>query len=95
MNSMKNLLILLFFAVALSFAACGGGSGSSTTDAESKTESMEAVDKTGPEYTSAYVCPMHCKGSGSAEPGQCPVCKMDYVVNEDLHNHDDHKGHNH
>lgn len=36
----------------------------------------------GPEYTSAYVCPMHCEGSGSAEPGKCPVCGMEYVANE-------------
>lgn len=43
----------------------------------------------GPEYTSAYVCPMHCEGSGSAEPGKCPACGMDYVKNED-HVHDGH-----
>ena len=43
----------------------------------------EAVDKTGPEYTSAYVCPMHCEGSGSEEPGKCPVCGMEYVANAD------------
>jgi hypothetical protein len=92
MNSMKNLLILSLFAMSLLVAACGGSSNSSSnTDAES----MEAVDKNEPEYTSAYVCPMHCKGSGSAEAGKCPVCKMDYVVNEDHHNHDDHEGHNH
>jgi len=51
------------------------------------------TDKSGPEYTSAYVCPMHCKGSGSATAGTCPVCKMDYVANAHAgHNHD---GHNH
>lgn len=59
----------------------------------------EAVDKSGPEYTSAYVCPMHCKGSGSAEAGKCPACKMDYVANAehagDGHDHGDHEGHNH
>ncbi len=35
----------------------------------------------GPEYTSAYICPMHCAGSGSNEPGKCPVCGMEYVKN--------------
>lgn len=35
------------------------------------------------EYTSAFVCPMHCKGSGSDEAGTCPVCKMDYVAQAD------------
>jgi hypothetical protein len=41
-------------------------------------------DRQGPEYTSAYICPMHCEGSGSSEPGTCPVCGMDYVQNPDL-----------
>ena len=39
------------------------------------------TDKTGIEYTSTYVCPMHCEGSGAEEAGQCPVCGMDYVLN--------------
>ena len=37
----------------------------------------------GPEYNSAYVCPMHCEGSGSDQPGTCPVCGMDYVAQKD------------
>ena len=37
----------------------------------------------GKEYTSAYVCPMHCKGSGSEEAGKCPVCGMSYVAQAD------------
>lgn len=32
-----------------------------------------------PAYTSTYVCPMHCPGGGSAKPGICPGCGMDYV----------------
>lgn len=39
-------------------------------------------NKQGTEYTSAYVCPMHCEGSGSDTAGSCPVCNMDYVKNE-------------
>jgi len=39
-------------------------------------------NKQGKEYTSAYVCPMHCEGSGSSSEGQCPVCEMDYVKND-------------
>ncbi len=42
----------------------------------------KAKDKTGKEYTAAYICPMHCKGSGSDKAGTCPVCKMDYVKNK-------------
>ena len=41
-------------------------------------EVEQKVDKTSKEYTSAYICPMHCEGSGSEEPGKCPVCGMDY-----------------
>ena len=56
-------------------------------------------EKQGKEYTSAYVCPMHCEGSGSEEAGKCPVCGMDYVKNEN-HKPDEpaevnHDGHNH
>ncbi len=46
----------------------------------------------GKEYTSAYVCPMHCEGSGSDQPGTCPVCGMDYVARaehiQDGHGHE-------
>ncbi len=34
----------------------------------------------GTAYESAYVCPMHCEGSGSDKAGTCPACKMDYVA---------------
>lgn len=37
----------------------------------------------GKEFTSAYVCPMHCKDSGSDEPGKCPACGMAYVAQAD------------
>lgn len=37
------------------------------------------------EYTAAYICPMHCEGSGSTQEGVCPVCGMDYVKNEQEH----------
>ena len=64
MKICKNLLLpLALFAFTLS--ACGNAA--------------ENTDKTGKEYTSAYVCPMHCEGSGSDASGKCPVCEMDYV----------------
>ncbi len=43
----------------------------------------------GDQFTSAYVCPMHCVGSGSDKEGKCPKCKMDYVAQAD-HGHDGH-----
>jgi hypothetical protein len=61
------LLGILFTAIA----ACN------TTNNENKTE------QAGPEYTSAYVCPMHCEGSGSDTAGLCPVCGMDLIENAD------------
>ena len=63
-----------------------------------------SIDKSGPEWTSDYICPMHCKGSGSANVGTCPVCKMDLVKNKDKkvdgneghdHSEHDHSGHDH
>ncbi len=98
---MKNLklfmLLVMAFATISLFSGCGGDTASDKT---SKT--VSGKDKSGPEYTSAYICPMHCKGSGSKRAGTCPVCKMDYVVNKNApkkqggHNHNhSHDGHNH
>ncbi|MFT4522228.1 MAG: hypothetical protein ACI8ZN_001168 [Bacteroidia bacterium] len=41
------------------------------------------TEEKGKEYTSTYVCPMHCEGSGSDSAGTCPVCGMDYVLNKE------------
>ncbi len=35
------------------------------------------------EYTSRYICPNHCPGSGSDKPGVCPVCGMELIENPD------------
>jgi hypothetical protein len=85
---MKYLLFILL--IGLGFTAC-------KHNHSHNSENSETVDKSGPEYTSTFICPMHCEGSGSDEPGKCPVCKMNYVINEDLdnvgtsgHDHDDH-----
>lgn len=90
---MKIVKIALMTAalacMSLATTACGGHSHAEDTEQQGK------------EYTSAYICPMHCDGSGSEEAGQCPVCGMDYVMNEDQpaesHSHDDHShdGHDH
>jgi Cu(I)/Ag(I) efflux system membrane fusion protein len=40
------------------------------------------TNKTGKEYTSAFICPMRCEGSGSEVAGECPVCGMKYVKNK-------------
>ncbi len=84
---------MIFSVIAISTYSCK--SDSKTNDV--KTEQA----KQGKEYTSAYVCPMHCKGSGSDKAGSCPVCGMAYEKNKDHktdgHSHQghDHSGHNH
>jgi len=79
----------MLFATAFVFAACGG-----------EAENQEGKD--GKEYTSAYICPMHCEGSGSSDAGKCPVCGMNYVANpdhttdvQDNHNHNHDHDHDH
>lgn len=73
------LFVITLSVIGVVSVSCGNKSHSST----------ELSEKQGKEYTSAYVCPMHCEGSGSADPGTCPVCGMDYVKNED-HSTDNH-----
>ena len=83
---------MAILAFGLSFSACGNAS--------------QETEQNSKKYTSAYVCPMHCEGSGSDQAGKCPVCAMDYVANaeheSDGHDHDqgehnqsDHEGHTH
>ena len=84
---MKYLFFVLL--LGLSISAC-----KHSHDHSHNQDGVENVDKSGPEYTSAYICPMHCKGSGSDSAGTCPVCGMDYVVNEDL-NKEDNDDHDH
>lgn len=83
---MRKLIIHFVPAVLLFFwlAACGPGEEHNDHQHDaSATESVEAAHGEGKEYTSAYVCPMHCEGSGSEEPGTCPVCGMAYVASSE------------
>ena len=70
---MKYIKIIFLFvalsATSITISSCGGNSSN--------------TEKQGKEYTSAYICPMHCDSSGSEEAGKCPVCGMDYVKNKD------------
>jgi len=88
---MKNLKMFLFLAFlstgALTVASCGGS-------ASQGEEATEQADDRGPEYTSDFVCPMHCEGSGSDKAGTCPKCGMAYVENTEKSD-EEHDGHNH
>ncbi len=104
---MKNSSLLGLFACLFLVGMLIGCGDTATTAEDQSTESTEmeqGEDMSGPEYTSAYICPMHCAGSGSAEMGTCPECGMEYVANPDMaapageaHDHDghDHDGHDH
>ena len=89
MKVLKTTLTVLAIAIlGLTTYSCKGDN-----KAQDKTTQE---GKQGKEYTSAYICPMHCEGSGSDKAGDCPVCGMAYEKNKD-HKSDghDHSGHNH
>lgn len=73
--------VILLIATTFIFTAC-------SFNMDSK-ENENQTEQTGKEYTSAYICPMHCDGSGSDKEGTCPVCEMDYEKNE-THSEDGH-----
>lgn len=75
---MKSTVKTIFTVMTLAFF------GLSMTSCGNSGSNSDGVEQTGPEYTSAYICPMHCKGSGSAEAGTCPVCKMDLKKNDKI-----------
>ena len=92
MNSNVLKLVILFFTIAM--VSCSNGSDGH----EGHNHEQGAVEQVvhhgeGKEYNSAYVCPMHCEGSGSDQAGNCPVCGMAYVAFEE-HVKNNHE-HNH
>ena len=42
---------------------------------------MNKSQELGKEYTAKYICPDHCKGSGSDKEGECPNCEMELMEN--------------
>lgn len=87
-------LFVLVFGLGLLMTSCSGGDAQNGANDDQQEEMMHddhdhdhddttmeagAMHGEGKEYTSAYVCPMHCTGSGSEEEGKCPVCGMAYV----------------
>lgn len=74
----KSTLLLTALSFVFSIMQC------KPKTEEAAAPKIEKQDTSGPEYTSKYICPMFCKGSGSDQPGVCPVCEMDYVLNENL-----------
>jgi len=89
MSIQKIAFMAILFSLSIWATACGH----SHDHGNAQQQEEQQVDRSGPEYTSAYICPMHCPGSGSEQPGKCPKCEMDYIANKD-HDHD-HEGHDH
>lgn len=92
----KSFMAIFGLSLSLVLSACGGKHDhAADTSKEADAKEMPATaDESGPEYTSAYICPMHCPGSGSADPGKCPACGMDYVKNDPAEK-TGHEGHSH
>ena len=86
MKLFKSLTLAFMLACVSGFLVSCSGS-----KADSNEETSTASHGEGSEFNSAYVCPMHCEGSGSDKPGECPVCGMDYIAQsehaEDGHSH--------
>jgi hypothetical protein len=82
---MKKLFFSILTIAIFGLTSCGSDQQKSGTNAAGDAK----AHGTSKEYTSAYVCPMHCEGSGSEQPGKCPVCEMDYVAQSE-HTHDGH-----
>lgn len=86
MNTIIRNFVVIAFAGALFLSL------SCKSKAEKNNETpdqLETTENLGKEYTSEYVCPMHCEGSGSDKEGTCPECGMAYVLNEE-HKKDGH-----
>ncbi len=88
------VLSTLFFAC--SNGGNGAGSAADTTTVKSElsvdkqsgaqgdsTKVSEQQEDLGIEYTSKFICPNHCKGSGSDKEGECsnPECGMELMEN--------------
>ena len=88
----SKILSLVFAIILFGFLACNNKKEvpadqqeeTSIVDTASKDQSISATPADGnPEQH--FICPNHCKGSGGAEEGKCPVCGTEYVHNDAFH----------
>lgn len=76
----RNYLLLFGLVLMLGLSACDKKVAEQNNVPAPGHSTMQKI---GPEYLAAYICPMYCEGSGSDKPGKCPVCGMDYRENKD------------
>ena len=75
MKRVKTMLTIAAFAtVIFSLQSYGNkkpknNASTEQTEQNDHSERHEHSEKQGKEYTAAYVCPMHCEGSGSDQEG--------------------------
>ncbi|MBN1252456.1 MAG: hypothetical protein JXR51_05760 [Bacteroidales bacterium] len=95
MKNFKLIFIALIAFSMFGIFACNSSSDNQNNENIDSTEiistenNVETLDSTenvnagnlGNEYTAKYICPNHCKGSGSDKEGECPVCGMELMEN--------------
>ena len=95
MKKIKLIFISFISLSILVFLACNSNSetnNNKTTDStevvvsnstENLLDSVENVEtkELGAEYTAKYICPNHCKNSGSDKEGECIECGMELIKN--------------
>lgn len=75
MTNIRTILATMAVIASVTMVSC--------KDTTAETNIETTTPKQGKEYTSAYVCPMHCTDSGSDKEGTCDTCGMTLVKNED------------
>ncbi len=96
MKLIKIIIATTFIFVIFSLTACNSGGNNDKensdtltveenidVDETNNTENQSETVEDDKDYTSKYVCAMHCEGSGNHEAGNCPVCKMELIENLD------------
>lgn len=77
-----KILIMVLSLMLIGFSCSNNAKNESDTKTEQDSEN------------SKYQCPMKCEGEKTyAEPGKCPVCKMDLKKVNDGNDHEDHENH--
>ncbi len=83
---MKKIFILSLLILSCIIFACKSDKSDNENDTLTNKVDTTVIQndvELGKEYTSKYICPNHCKGSGSDVFGTCPVCGMEYIENFD------------
>ena len=93
MENFKLIIVGLFLFL---IAACNSTEGTNSESKDStKVDTEEAIivdtvatkadvnenNELGKEYTAKYICPNHCKDSGSDKEGECSNCGMEFMEN--------------